>query len=304
MAFDNDQTGRDNIQRAIDAGMVMATPTALVQGHALAYALPQGATVKELDIEKYLDRPTRKRGTYAFEDAKSFVAFVNREKTDETVIFASRSGQSFTAVFNGNEAVNLGEGQGSRISGQGEPGWGDYKATFNCPLSPEWKVWTEKDGDKMSQVEFATFIDDNAVDIIRPTVSGTDVPDASYPDSSMMQIASRTLEARNDVSFASAVRLNNGEVQFKYEETINGAVQGGMFEVPQKFAVGIPVYAGTAPWLITAKLRYRIERGGLSMWFDFERLFKVKERAFDEAKAEIASGTGVPIFLGAKGSGS
>lgn len=290
MSYDDENKG--NIAAAIAAGMVLAEPNVLIENHLIGAVLPEGAKFHLEDISKYQQRPDRKRGTYTFSDAKSFADFVNREKTPETVIFANRESPGFTAVFNGNEA------QAQALTAA-RPGWGDYKATYACPYSPEWRVWSAANGKKMAQHDFAVFMEDNFLDVVQPAAT-FDPNYPLWPSGDDMLRVSRGLEARNDVVFASALRLDNGQVQFKYEETVNGSVQGAFMEVPQKFAVGIPVFAGTAPWQIVAKLRYRIERGGLTMWFDFERLFKITERAFDEARAEIAAATSVPIFLGSR----
>jgi uncharacterized protein YfdQ (DUF2303 family) len=294
----------NNVQAAINAGLAMAGVDILLPSQpqdartgdpVLAKIVPEGAKLELRDMEKYLPRPTRKRGHYVFTDAKSFVEFVNREKTPETIILANREGTSFKAVFNGNEAGNdLG---GVQVDAR--PGWGDYAASYSCPHSPEWKIWKEANKNKMSQAAFAQFIEDNVADLIVPAAT-TDPYYTTWPTPEEMVAVSRGIEAKQDVNFGSAVRLDNGQVKFNYEETISGNVQGGQILIPQKFAVGIPVFAGTAPWQIIARLRYRIERGGLTMWFEFERLFKITERAFDEARVEIATGTGVPVYLGAK----
>lgn len=300
----DDHESYNNTDAAIRAGITLAEPRTLVEGNALAFVLPQGAKVEQVDIEKYLPRPTRKRGTFAFGDAKSFGEFVNREKTAETVIFANRENPAFTAVFNGNEAEQAAALAGTHAENQpipesARPGWGDYKATYACPYSPEWKVWSQANKQKMTQHDFAVFMEDNFVDVVQPAAT-TDPHFTRWPSGDEMLRVSRGLEAKQDVKFASALRLDNGQVQFKYDEEISGSVQGGLIEVPQKFAVGIPVFAGTAPWQIIAKLRYRIDRGGLVMWFEFERLFKITEKAFDEARNEIATATDVPIYLGSK----
>lgn len=292
----DDHESYNNTDAAIRAGMALAEPKVVFaeQGWEphLAAVLPAGAKLEIRDIEKYMLRPARKRGLYAFEDAKSFIEFVNREKTPETIILASRAHTAFTAVFNGNEAQ-------SAIGSEGkpQPGWGDYRASYSCPFSPEWTEWVAANGKKMSQADFATFIEDNFTDIVQPAPT-FDPLTPSWPSGDDMMRVSRGISAKQDVNFGSAIRLDNGQVRFRYEETISGSVQDGFLEVPQKFAVGIPVFAGTAPWQIIARLRWRIERGGLTMWFDFERLFKITERAFDEAREQIATGTGVPVYLG------
>ncbi len=305
MSAYDDHEHYNNTDAAIRAGMALSEPKTLVDGHAVAFVVPAGAKVEKVDIESYLPRPLRKRGHFQFSDAKSFGEFVNREKTPETVIFASREGTKFEAGFNGNEAERTGDSTGDHGGGEApnvvesRPGWGDYKASYACPFSPEWKIWSGANKQKMTQFEFATFIEDNFLDIVQPAPT-FDPFYTNWPDGNAMIAVSRGLSAKTDVTFGSAVRLDNGQVQFKYEETINGSVIGGLIDIPQKFAVGIPVFAGTMPWQIVAKLRYRVERGGLTMWFDFERLFKVTERAFDEARDEIAKATSVPIYLGSR----
>lgn len=307
MSYDDDNKG--NIQAAIAAGIMLAEPRVLALKSAdfnggmgsdplMTVLVPEGAKLEKLDMEKYLPRPTRKRGNYVFTDAKSFIEFVNREKTPETIILACRENPKFKAVFNGNEAQS-GVGVGGESVVTALPGWGDYSASYACPYSPEWNIWKAANGKKMSQADFALFMEDNFTDVVQPSPT-FDPFYSNWPSGNDMLAVSRGLEAKSDVNFGSAVRLDNGQVQFRYEETISGNVQGGIFEVPQKFAVGIPVFAGTSPWQIVARLRYRIERGGLVMWFDFERLFKITERAFDEAKAEITTGTSVPVFLGSR----
>lgn len=296
----NDDDANNNVASAIKAGMALGDIHVHAIGNGpdgrpgdplLIQVVPEGAKLEVQDLEKYLPRPTRKRGTYNFGDAKSFIEFVNREKTPETFILANRENPGFTAIFNGNVAQDG--------NADAEAGWGDYKAAYACPYSPEWKVWSAANKSKMTQHDFAVFVEDNWVDVIVPEAT-FDPNYTNWPDGQMLLRLALGLEGKNDVSWGSAQRLDNGQVRFKYEETISGQVQGAYIDIPQKFAVGIPVFAGTAPWQIIAKLRWRMDRGGLTMWFEFERLFKITERAFDEARAEIATGTGVPIYLGSK----
>lgn len=298
----------NNASSILAAGMAMAEPKIITVGGTedfLCQMVPPGASMKVESIEKFRHRPYRKRGTYNFTDAKSFIAFVNREKTPETFILANRENPAFTAVFNGNEAEadrKVAESPvegGPSVTHAAQAGWGDYRASYACPYSPEWKVWTEKNKARMSQHDFAVFMEDNFVDVVQPAPT-FDPHYTNWPDGQELLRLALGMEGKSEVAWGSALRLDNGQVRFKYDETISGQIQGNYIDVPQKFAVGIPVFAGTAPWQIVAKLRWRIEKGGLLLWYEFERIFKITERAFDEARAEIATGTGVPIYLGAK----
>jgi hypothetical protein len=89
-------------------------------------------------------------------------------------------------------------------------------------------------------------MEDNFVDVVQPAATFDPYRRYGRIGNDMLAV-SRGLEAKTDVRFASAVRLDNGQVRFKYEEDVSGSVQDGLMEVPQKFAVGIPVFAGTEP---------------------------------------------------------
>lgn len=238
-------------------------------------ALPPGFTVN--DLERLYPSPARSKGTTEVFAADSFIALVNVLKSDATRLYCRATPTpSFTAVLNDDM--------------DGRPGWRDWRAVYNCPLSVEWAAWNGANGKAKNQVDFATFIEDNAPDI------------ASPPAANMIEI-SRTLEAKKAVSFASGIRLDNGQTQFTYEEDIKGTAGKGRLEIPQSFTIGIPVLVGGPRYAVTAKLRYRIsDKGALTLWFDLERPHKVLEDAINEVKAFIVQGTELPVFNGdAKG---
>ena len=224
------------------------------------------------DLEHLLARPNRKRGVVTLRDAVSFISMVNAEKTDFTRIYGNYTNPSFTAVFNDH--------------GGASAGWQDHKATFSCPLSVEWKEWTKNDGQRMTQEQFAQFIENNLPDIAEP------------PAANMLEI-SRTLEAKKKVNFASGIRLSNGQNQLTYEEEISGTAAKGQIQVPEEFIIGIPVLEGGIEYAVTARLRYRILDGGkMQMWFELVRPHKIIEDAVKEVWNRIAQETGVPMFNG------
>ena len=233
--------------------------------------LPPGWNVA--DIESHLPQPLRKKGSIALASASAFIEYTNRHlDADATVLMADELASRFKAVFNhhGKEAA----------------GWGDHSATYNCPLSPEWKIWTGADGNKnaRNQIAFAQFIEDNNLDITAPAAA------------TMLEV-SRTLQATTKAAFASAIRLDNGQGQFTYNEEIVGkAGHKGEFKIPEQFTITIPVYLGGPAYNIIARLRYRIKDGELTMWYDLLRPHKYLEDAFKDVKAKIAAGCAVSIL--------
>lgn len=245
------------------------------QGYAFgagipAVILPEGYQLKTL--EHTLAAPARKKGVTTLKDAESFIAVVNDQKTEgSTRLFSTIDPPTFTAVFN-----HIGT----------EPGWGDHRAQYNAPLSPEWKAWNGMDGIHKSQVELAQFIENNLVDVVSP-------------DGATLLEICRTLEAKKKVNFASAIRLSDGSHQFTYEEDVQGTAQKGQLKVPEEFIIGIPVFENGAKWQINVRLRYRIQDGGrLTMWIELIRPHKTIEAAVAELRKQIADETKLQILNG------
>lgn len=243
------------------------------EAEAKPYAIvPAGYTLH--DLEPTLMQPVRFRGTTALRDMASFTAFVAELAAENaTRLYGQLNPPKFKAVFNDHD----------RDSG---PGWRDHIATYDCPLSVEWLAWMGSNGKVMPQADFATFIEDNAPDI------------ASPPAADMIEI-SRTLEAKKKVNFASGIRLDNGQIEFVYEEQIDSTAAKGRLQIPQTFTIGIAVLEGGPRYAVTARLRYRIgEKGALALWYDLERPHKVVEDAAKEVWLAIERDTGLRVFNG------
>lgn len=248
-------------------------PTRIVGDGIPAVILPEGFSLKTL--ENTLAAPVRKRGTTVLNDAESFIAVVNDQKGGATRLFSTIDPPTFTAVFNHHAA---------------HPGWCDHRAEYNAPLSPEWEAWTGADGDKMTQVQIAQFIENNLVDVVEP-------------DGATLLEICRTLEAKKKVNFSSSIRLSDGSNQFTFEEEVHGSAQKGQLSVPEQFVIGIPVFESGDKWRVDVRLRYRIEDGGkLTMWLELIRPHKVIEQAVKELREQIAAQTELPILNGAASS--
>lgn len=257
----------NSIQAAIDAGMTLAEVRDV--GETPFVVLPSGASVQ--DLSKFLLAPPRKTGTVTLSDVASFIAFVKAECTEDTRLYGQFIQPVFTAVINDHGAA---------------PGWRDYRATYACPLSVEWRTWSGKSGQQMNQEGFAQFIEDNLPDIAVPTAA------------EMLEI-SRSLEAKKKVNFASGIRLSNGQNELTYEEEITGTAQKGKLKVPEEFQIGIPVLEGGIRYAVNARLRYRIADGGkLSMWYELIRPHKILEDAVAAVCSEIEQKTSMPVFNG------
>lgn len=226
-------------------------------------------------LEYTLPTPLRKMARVTMDDTASFVLYFNTHCTENSALYGILNPPKFMAVIDDNGHLGA--------------GWRQHTATYACPLSTEWETWTAKNKKQMSQADFAQFIEDN-------------LPDIVSPDSATMLEVSRSLEAKKKVSFASGIRLSNGEVQFRYEEEISGAVSKGQLTVPETFTLGIPVFNGGPLYSVEARLRYRIaDSGTLAMWYDLVRPHKVLEHSAKEVWGKIETDTATPILSGTPG---
>lgn len=294
---------------ALSAGMALADPVEIADC-LHAFVLPEGAKLHLEDTQKLRDHPRRKTGSRSLATAESFIAYVNAHKTGSTAIYANKGQVNFAAVFNDHEPepsltstteedppTPAGMPDGLKMTRitltleeGGAPGWGDFTATYACPLSIEWKRWTSKsqhaaeDKKGMRHPDFIQFIEDNLLDITKPA-------------SGAMLAAVRSFEAKQDVKFKSAVRLDNGDTAFAYSEETTGTAVDGRLTLPETFELTIPVFEGGQPYLVEAKLRYRIGGGGLTLWYELVRPHKIIEHAFNEVKAKIEAGiAAVPTY--------
>ncbi|MCL5742987.1 MAG: YfdQ family protein, partial [Acidobacteria bacterium] len=153
--------------------------------------------------------------------------------------------------------------------------------------TPEWDTWFAKNQKAFGQVEFAEFLEDNLIDVAEPT--GAD----------LLEIT-RTLEAKKDVAYSSAIKLNNGSVRINYDEVIKGTAntQAGVIEIPEQFTLQIQVIRGGSQFRFPARFKYRLKDRALLLWYEIVRPHKILEQALDETVAAIREGTGIPIRKG------
>jgi uncharacterized protein YfdQ (DUF2303 family) len=231
------------------------------------FVIPQDMKVANLSelVNEQLPRPYSLQQLVKIITEESFIAYYNRFATDSSTIFVNDANSSFTAVLDYHEAPNT-------------PSWKRHTAHYECPKTKEWGNWMKFNNEKMSQEEFALFIEDNIKEIIEP--NGAD----------MLQIAS-TLKASNSVDFKSGIRLDNGQVQFNYTETIAGqAGVAGQLEIPEKIKLIMAPFLKGSAYEIEARFRYRIAQGGLTMWYTLIRPHVFVDDAFADVVEKIKAG--------------
>jgi uncharacterized protein YfdQ (DUF2303 family) len=243
---------------------------------AVADLLPPGWTRHEIDttdIEKAFPIPSRLRGTTVVESAQDLVTAVGQRATGPVALYALERDLSIVAVLNDSHGDDAGHG--------------DYKVVAQLQRSPEWQAWLDGQG-LHSQVQFAEFIEDHLTDITTP------------PAASMLELA-QTFHAHTAARFSTTQRLQSGRVALTYEEDQEVTAGGDRrIEIPAEFEIAVRPFYGTDRVKVTARLRYRVGRGDLSLGWQLNRPDEIERVIFGEqidaaaAALEVTAIRGVP----------
>lgn len=238
--------------------------------------IPQDAKVESLErllFNDFRTNPHRKKGVVTVLDAPSFCEYYSLFHDDFSRIFADETKNTFLAVLDYH-------GEGENLAR-----WGQHRVIYTLRYSEEWQVWKAANGTRFNQMEFAEFIEDNQPDITSPS------------GSTMLEVA-RDLQAKSDGDYSSAISQANGSVKLRYTETIKGTYGSGEIDVPERFEITIPIYIGSLPITLTARLRYRPNSGKMQFWFDLLRAGNAERDGFASIHREISSTTGITIING------
>ena len=259
--------------------MILLTASALTANEvdgATFVNVPPGYTHKNVtkDIEEAQIIPSRKHGTVQLKDIASLMAYAKDQCAIATgYIYADPDTRTVTAVFNDHRHLD-------------NAGWRDHKASYKAEFTPEFKKWMDKNGTAMTQTEFAEFVEDNFADITEPAAH------------IMLEMAT-TIQAKTDINFASAKRLQNGQVQLQYTETIDArAGANGALEIPKEFTLGLRIFKNGGGYRLKARLKYRLNAGALKFWYELDRPERSIEDAFGGYVEVLTEQSGYQVLLG------
>ncbi|MPW17913.1 DUF2303 family protein [Paraburkholderia sp. CNPSo 3157] len=271
-----DFQGERDVAAVLAAGTSLAgTQKSPLQDGKPFVIVPEG--YKAQIVDEVFNNPARASGLVKLRDANSFVAYFNRQKRPESLIYASLDPAKILGVIDDHRAYSA---VGADHDGSN---WRGYRVEFAVPASREWKVWTGKDRKALNQLEFAELIEDN-------------LPDIVTPDGSTMLSVALNFEASKEGNFVSAARLQDGSTNFVWKEDVNAT--GNKIAMPSQITLEIPVFENGQPSPVDARIKYRVKDGALTIWYELVRPHKVLEAAFRSIWSQIEEQTATTILLG------
>lgn len=258
--------------------MTLANATLSPQqlGNAWFAVVPPGHTRQDITaaVEAAQGCPNRKRGTVELRSLDSLIQICkDQAAATQAYIYADPDARTITAVFNDQRDVQ---------------GWRDHRANFKAEYTPEFERWTRHNGSgaAMDQVKFAEFIEDNLADITEPSAQ------------QLLEVAT-TLQAKTEINFSSAKRLQDGQNQITYTESINAtAGASGALTIPKEFALGLRIFKNGDGYKLRARLKYRLAGGQVRFWYELDRPERAIEDAFAGYIEKVRTETGYTVLVG------
>lgn len=265
--------GDSDMANVIETAQEAVEPHDLEPDQLYGVTIPAGARHEVIDLELHLPAPRRKLGDVSLNDAESFARYVTKHAEDSaTELYADVTRQSIIALLNDHNVHG--------------PGWGDHRATLELRQTPQWQIWTKADGAMLAQVAFAELVEDN-------------LPDIVDPDGATLLELSQSFQARTNVRFESAKRLQGGDRQLVYTEDVTATAGAkGDITIPATFTLGISPFEVGEAYSVVARLRYRITDGRLTLGYRLDRPADVLRSAFRDVVTEVQSRTGIDVLYG------
>ena len=267
-------------------------------------------------IDEWRSRPERRRGSISVSSIDSFVQLVNRDSDENSVIFADNGEKPrLVAVLNFHETAGEVPANVAAVV-PALPRFCDDRIVYPFPLSEEWETWTGNNGEehKMSQADFAEFIEDQLFDIAEPGSAGATT--AAWAERMGIKLAgpaelmrvSRGLAIRVEETVRNVIKRDSGECELMFTVEHKDVADGAPVRVPPAFHIRIPILRGEGDYSIPVRLRYRAGGGKISWFYEMRRpelflLDAVNEaiarvRLPEDATDEKSRGCGLLVVMG------
>lgn len=205
------------------------------------------------------------------DQAASLADYVNRFKTEETVIFANLDDLQIVAAIDYHAAASA------------KPGLVEHRAVLELGHSAEWETWTAVSGRMYDQKAFARLLDINSDDIANPAAASLLEMVMDLEMTTQVSVARKLESSGSSRGASGAQRQTSGTV------------------LPSFFTLHIPVFTGEPPVDIKAmtKDHFDTEKGKISLGLELVRPRIIIEGELARIARTIATATSVPVIMGA-----
>jgi len=280
-------------------------------------AVPDGLTVKDLTethrAAAQALQPHQRTGKAVLADLQSLIAWTNRFKGDETVLFGQIHPEpKLTSVIDyhaeGSQVIDP-------IHGDPKAHYGRHRATYAFPVSDQWKRWAAIDGKSLDKDVFGEFIEANAEDFLDPTPAllgqpGEQVADweqrmidtaakiqGRFGQYAAINLLSRELKIHEVGHIEVKTNRDTGEAQVQFL-TEHRSPDGTPLTLPNLFMIAIPVFEEGALYRLAVRFRYRKAGSDVKFIVSIYNPDAALRDAAREAMSQAQQETDVPLLMG------
>lgn len=254
------QNGIHNVAAVVAALGARAAATEVIErpGAVPIMVIPQGAEV--VQEPALLSKPLRIKAEVHTTEVPAFCAYVNRYKTENSIVFLRRDQAELNAVLD--------------YHGPNDPMHCEHEIKLRLKRDREWNAWASIFNKGLNQLQFAEFIEDYMPNFITPT------------GAAMLEMALK-LKIDQKAQYTSARNLANGDTTLVYsvENTTREMT------IPNEIQIAVPVFYGSEPSTLRARLRYRLSEGMVQFTVKPNRDDLVYDKALEDAIAEVMADT-------------
>jgi hypothetical protein len=231
--------------------------------------------------------PGRVAATVLVHDQASFIAYINRYKTEATQLFAepgflSGGSAKMQAILDYHRAAANGEMKDKDNKKVTQANHTAHVANFVPRYSEAWTRWQAATKEPMEQAELAEFIEENRADIVDPSAA------------QMLDIV-RTFKVKKDSEYDSLTYQADGAVKLHYSERVQ---QQGSTLFPEKLAIGIPVYFRGEVFKVGVFARFKLGGGKVRFQLKLDRDDVIEDEAFKAMIETVTGAVGIGAYLG------
>lgn len=242
-------------------------------------AIPQGIELRDVTPPNAArtSKPDTIRQIVTLQTAESLIAYVERFKTPNTVLFADIDADTIVAAID--------------YHGQTDADLVVHKSVLTLPRSLAWQRWDEIDGELMSQLDFARFIDEYTAHFVSPNPAD------------LLELCNN-IQAIEKVDYRAKTRINSDNVDFDIAATTEAfsQVQGEKLTIPTHFVISIPVYFGEEKRSIDVRLRWKKSPSeGLQLGVMILNKEETRQEEFKAVVEKVAAGTNLTSIYGRLG---
>ena len=285
-------------------------PPADDKGNVPVVLVPHGFDVFNARdmLRQFRTAPERPVGETMLHDLDSFIAWVNRQKGDSTVIYADLVGQpTLVAVIDHDGDNGTGDGLVA-------PAFQVYRGRYAFPFSREWKEWTSPDLASMTAGDFAAFLERRIGDVLPPpfTQKADGTVESAIADPEVLKLTGRLgkrLATPEELAtLAKGIALNvdsrakvstdrdSGAFTVEFSEDSGLGVE--RVKPPNLFLIAIPPFLNGTPILMAVHLRYRASGTSVRWTLEVHQPERVLETRYAAALETLATQTDVPVLRG------